>query len=314
MSQVSKLAGERETCSSPRAARHTCFASINRCSPGRSGPICGLPRGRMSAPTGPDRCLCRGGPGRGSGHYSSGPFGRAMDSAPEVGTPARTRSREAGSEPWRRLTGPAPTGRIRHQSETGPDHGAQRLAERQPFVCDGPGMRTLSEESARIDDEEDVSAQEARAEARARLHGPDGFEGRSACARSSSGQGAQAALGLTAANGARTRARAADAPAPRGLRGHRTQRPGARDATARPSLDANRPSRVADRALDAQVARRGGSTESSSTPAEGAGQGATGAHRSGMGPPPDRQAGRRRGESRRAWSRDRRAPGSVGDR
>ena len=26
--QVSKFAGERETCSSPRAARHTCFASI----------------------------------------------------------------------------------------------------------------------------------------------------------------------------------------------------------------------------------------------------------------------------------------------
>jgi ribonuclease P protein component len=58
----------------------------------------------------------------------------------------------------------------------------------------------LNEEPARID-EEDVSAQEARAQARARLHGPHGFEGRSARARSSSGQGAQAALGLTAATG-----------------------------------------------------------------------------------------------------------------
>jgi ribonuclease P protein component len=76
----------------------------------------------------------------------------------------------------------------------------QRLAERQPFVCDGLGTRTLNEEPARID-EEDVSAQEARAQARAWLHGPHGFEGRSTRARSSSGQGAQAALGLTAAAG-----------------------------------------------------------------------------------------------------------------
>lgn len=49
----------------------------------------------------------------------------------------------------------------------------------------------MNEETARIH-EEDVSAQEARAKARARLHGPDGYEGRPARARSSSGQGAQA--------------------------------------------------------------------------------------------------------------------------
>ena len=256
----------------------------------------------------------RGGPGRGSGHYSSGPFGRAMDSAPEGRSRRVPGPGTRGSDARPRLTGPPPTGRIRHQSETGPDHGTQRLAERQPFVCDGLGTQTLNEGPARIDDQEDVSAQEARAEARARLHGPDGFEGRSARARSSSGQGAQAALGLTAANEARRRARAADAPAPRGLRGHRTQRQGARDATARPSVDANRPGRVADRALDAQVSWRGGSTKSSPAPAEGAGQGATGADWSRMGPPPDRQAGRRRGESRRAGSCDRRASGSVGDR
>ena len=268
----------------------------------------------MSAPTGPDRVPRRGGPGRGSGHYSSGPFGRAMDSAPEGRSRRVPGLGTRGSDARPRLTGPPPTGRIRHQSETGPDHGTQRLAERQPFVCDGLGTQTLNEGPARIDDQEDVSAQEARAEARARLHGPDGFEGRSACARSSSGQGAQAALGLTAANGARRRARAADAPAPRGLRGHRTQRPGARNATARPSLDADRPGRIADRALDAQVSWRGGSTKSSPAPAEGAGQGATGADWSRMGPPPDRQAGRRRGESRRAGSCDRRASGSVGDR
>ena len=191
-------------------------------------------------------------------------------------------------------------------------HRGWRNASRSCVM--GLESRTLNEESARIDDEEDVSAQEARAEARARLHGPNGFEGRSARARSSSGQGAQAAVGLTAANGARRRARAADAPAPRGLRGHRTQRSGARHATARPSLDENRPGGVANRALDTEVAWRGGTAKSSSSPAEGAGQGATGADRSGMGHSPDREAGRRRSESRRAGSRDRRAPGSVGDR
>ena len=181
---------------------------------------------------------------------------------------------------------------------------------RQPFVCDGPETRTLNEEPARID-EEDVSAQEARAEARARLHGPHGFEGRSACARSSSGQGAQAAERLTVETGLRRRARAADAPAPRGLRGHRTTRPGPRDTIARASLDADGSSGVADRALDPTDARWLRSAESGASPAEGAGQGATGAHRSRMGSAPDRQAGRRGGEPCRAGSRDRRAPGSV---
>ena len=252
----------------------------------------------MSAPTGPDRCLVgvvrAGGRATIAAALSAGQWNRRRrgcgraDPASGVLSPSPVRAIRG---PRRRLTTLDPAIRIRHQSETGPDHGTQRLAERQPFVCDGPGTRPLNEESARIDDEEDVSAQEARAEARARLHGPDGFEGRSARARSSSGQGAQAALGLTAANGARGRARAADAPAPRGLRGHRTQRPGARDATARPSLDANRPSRVADRAIDAQVTWRSGTEESSSAPAERVGQGATGTDRSGVGPPPDRQAG-----------------------
>jgi ribonuclease P protein component len=55
----------------------------------------------------------------------------------------------------------------------------------------------LNEETARIH-EEDVSAQEALAQARARLHGPDGDEGRSSRARSSSSQGAQATHRLTA--------------------------------------------------------------------------------------------------------------------
>lgn len=51
----------------------------------------------------------------------------------------------------------------------------------------------MNEETARTHVEEDLSAQEARAQARAWLHGPDGYEGRSARARSSSSQGAQAA-------------------------------------------------------------------------------------------------------------------------
>jgi len=56
----------------------------------------------------------------------------------------------------------------------------------------------LNEELARTHVEEDVSAQEARAQARAWLHGPHGFEGGSARARSSSSQGAQAADRLIA--------------------------------------------------------------------------------------------------------------------
>ena len=192
-----------------------------------------------------------------------------------------------------RLRGP----RLESRPERdGPEPSKQRLAERQPFVCDGPETRTLNEEPARTD-EEDVSAQEARAQARAWLHGPHGFEGRSARARSSSGQGAQEAFGLTAADEARSRARAADDPAPRGLRSHRTPRSGTRHSAARPPLDADRPSGVASRAVDAPFARRRGSAKSGSSPAEGAGQGATEANRSRMGPAPDREASRRRGES-----------------
>ena len=76
----------------------------------------------------------------------------------------------------------------------------RRLAERQPFVCDGPDSPPLNEGTARTD-EEDVSAQEARAEARARLHGPDGYEGRPARARPSPSQGTQAADRLIAIAG-----------------------------------------------------------------------------------------------------------------
>ena len=83
-------------------------------------------------------------------------------------------------------------------SETGHRIRARRLAKRQPFVCDGPESRTLNEETARTHDEEDVSAQEARAQARARLHGPNGHQGRPARARAAPGQGTQAADRLIA--------------------------------------------------------------------------------------------------------------------
>jgi ribonuclease P protein component len=61
----------------------------------------------------------------------------------------------------------------------------------------GSGSLSLNEETAR-NDEEDVSAQEARPEARTRFPRPHGFEGRSPRAGSSSGQGADAADGLNA--------------------------------------------------------------------------------------------------------------------
>ena len=58
----------------------------------------------------------------------------------------------------------------------------------------------MNEDTAPTHVEEDVSAQEARAKARAWLHGPDGHEGRTPRARSSTGQGAQAAHRLTVEN------------------------------------------------------------------------------------------------------------------
>jgi ribonuclease P protein component len=64
-------------------------------------------------------------------------------------------------------------------------------------VFDGP-LANVERGTARIH-EEDVSAQEARAQARAWLHGSDGDEEWSPRARSSSGQGTQAADRLTAA-------------------------------------------------------------------------------------------------------------------
>jgi len=71
-----------------------------------------------------------------------------------------------------------------------------RLAERQPFVCLMVRIANLNEETARAH-EEDVSAQEALAKARAWLHGPDGHEGWPPRAGSSSGQGPQATDRLT---------------------------------------------------------------------------------------------------------------------
>ena len=56
----------------------------------------------------------------------------------------------------------------------------------------------VNEETARIHDEEDLSAQEALAQARAWLHGPDGNEGWTPRARSPSSEGAQATDRLTA--------------------------------------------------------------------------------------------------------------------
>jgi ribonuclease P protein component len=74
-----------------------------------------------------------------------------------------------------------------------------RMAGERPAVrvFDGPHRERMNEEPARTH-EEDVSAQEARAEARAWLPSPDGHEGRTPRARSSSGQGAHEAQRLTA--------------------------------------------------------------------------------------------------------------------
>jgi len=60
----------------------------------------------------------------------------------------------------------APAGLESAQSETGqPEVRARRLAERQPFVCLSARIAPLNEEPARSHEQEDVSAQEARAEA-----------------------------------------------------------------------------------------------------------------------------------------------------
>lgn len=91
-----------------------------------------------------------------------------------------------------------PGTRIRPERNGPSEIRMRRLAERQPFVCLSARIAPLNEETARSHEQEDVSAQEARAEARAWLHGPHGHQGRTACARSSSGEGAQAADRLTA--------------------------------------------------------------------------------------------------------------------
>ena len=97
----------------------------------------------------------------------------------------------------RSLTAPRPVGRIADQDETGHPWSDQAGGTASRSWVWRPESRTLNEETARTH-EEDVSAQEAFAQARARLHGPHGYEGRSPRARSSSGQGAQATHRLTA--------------------------------------------------------------------------------------------------------------------
>jgi len=62
----------------------------------------------------------------------------------------------------------------------------------------------LNEETARTHVEEDVSAQEAFAQARAWLHGPYGHEGRTPRARSPSSEGAQATDRVTAGQSEKT--------------------------------------------------------------------------------------------------------------
>lgn len=90
------------------------------------------------------------------------------------------------------LTRHARVGRIANQSETGHlDHRAQAGGTPALRVLDGLHPPSLERGTARIH-EEDVSAQEALAQARAWLHGPDGYEGRSPRARPPSGQGSQA--------------------------------------------------------------------------------------------------------------------------
>jgi hypothetical protein len=109
--------------------------------------------------------------------------------AATVRPPTRLRAFDHGS----------PAGLESAKSETGPVRfRVRRLAERQPFVCLSARIASLNEETARSHEQEDVSAQEARAKARAWLHGPHGHEGRSPRARSSSSQGAKEALRLTA--------------------------------------------------------------------------------------------------------------------
>jgi ribonuclease P protein component len=63
-------------------------------------------------------------------------------------------------------------------------------------VFDGPNRIQPESRNGTTHDEEDVSAQEARAQARTWLHGPHGHEGRTPRARSSSSQGANEAFRL----------------------------------------------------------------------------------------------------------------------
>ena len=74
LSQVSKFAGDSETCSSPRAARHTCFASINRA-------LSGTVRGarRMGLNVQPTRSVEKW------GAFGSGVGGRATIAAAHSG-------------------------------------------------------------------------------------------------------------------------------------------------------------------------------------------------------------------------------------
>ena len=114
--------------------------------------------------------------------------------------PAERRS-SPSERPPRGLRGPfaglTPLGarhRIGLQSETAIPYSVDaRLAGCQPFVRPVSHRTASNEDPAASHDEEDVSAKEARAKARAWLHGPHGYQGRSPRARPSPGQGAQEA-------------------------------------------------------------------------------------------------------------------------
>jgi hypothetical protein len=105
----------------------------------------------------------------------------------------------AGTGPQRFDTRSRRWGRIAAQSETRPETAfCVRLAI-EPAVRVFPGLRNspAAERGQARTDEEDLPAQEARTEARTRLPGSHGFQGRSARACPQTREGAQAAYRLT---------------------------------------------------------------------------------------------------------------------
>ena len=122
--------------------------------------------------------------------------GRPMPAPPPVTMPGRLASGGAGRQA-RGLTRPWRAARIRSRSRRA-EFRVRQAGANASRSCVWTARIVNAERGTARTHEEDVSAQEARAEARARLHGPNGHQGRSPRARSSSGQGAQAALRLTA--------------------------------------------------------------------------------------------------------------------